>query len=102
MDELRQSLTETTSSYCTALLSQMSELVILVLGNSILPRNLLIVSQIDYAAVGECEGISEKQARRRFYRLKAQISSHENDTEAEKQGQKDKGIQDGNDAKENS
>ncbi|KAJ6139083.1 hypothetical protein N7471_005569 [Penicillium samsonianum] len=58
--------------------------------------------RIDYAAVGECEGISEKQARRRFYRLKAQISSHENDTEAEKQGQKDKGIQDGNDAKENS
>jgi Holliday junction resolvasome RuvABC DNA-binding subunit len=63
------------------------------------------VLQIDYAAVGKCEGISEKQARRRFYWLKSQISSHENDatrgagTEAEKQGQQDN--QDGNDAKEN-
>lgn len=59
--------------------------------------------QIDYAAVGKCEGISDKQARRRFYWLKSQIISHENatgaDTDAEKQGQKDN--QDGNDAKEN-
>ncbi|KAJ5845653.1 hypothetical protein N7534_009322 [Penicillium rubens] len=61
--------------------------------------------RIDHAAVGKCEGISEKQARRRFYWLKSQISSHENDatpgagSEAEKQGQGDN--QDGNDAKEN-
>jgi hypothetical protein len=63
---------------------------------------LLNVLQIDYAAVGKCEGISEKQARRRFYWLKSQISSHENaspgaDTVGVKQGPGQKDNQDGND-----
>ncbi|KAJ5499125.1 hypothetical protein N7453_008176 [Penicillium expansum] len=65
--------------------------------------------RIDYAAVAECEGTSVKQAQRRFYRLKAQISSQEDatdgaDTEAKKQGrgQKDnKDNKDGSDAKQN-
>ena len=70
--------------------------------------------QIDYAAVAECEGITAKQARERFWRLKSHLSSQENatpgaDTETKKQGraqkdkQKDKqeDKQEGNDAKEN-
>ena len=56
--------------------------------------------QIDYAAVGKCVGISERQAQRRFYWLKTQIAGYGNATltQAEKQGQGEKDNQDGNDS----
>ncbi|CAI7625880.1 unnamed protein product [Penicillium palitans] len=62
--------------------------------------------RIDYAAVAECEGITAKQVRDRFWRLKSHLSSQENatpgaDTEAKKKGRAQKDKQEGNDAKEN-